>query len=202
MLKLTALFAFLLTAFALPALAEPVIGQAAPAFAATDSNGKTVNLADYKGKTVVLEWTNNECPFVVKHYGSNNMQALQKKATDDGVIWLSVISSAPGKQGHVDGAAANKLTADRKASPTAVLLDEKGEVGKAYGAKTTPHMFIVDKDGVLVYAGAIDSEPSPRESDIKTATNYVTQALDEIKAGKPVSVSSTKSYGCGVKYAE
>lgn len=195
---------FLLLAAALfltaPASAEPTIGQAAPDFTATDSNGTSHKLSDFKGKTVVLEWTNHECPFVVKHYGSGNMQSLQKAATAEGTVWLSVISSAAGKQGHVDGAKANELTKTRDAAPTAVLLDEKGEVGKLYGAKTTPHMFIVDKEGVLVYAGAIDSNPSPRESDIKDATNYVRQALDEIKAGKPVSVATTKSYGCGVKY--
>jgi len=183
-----------------PAYAEPAVGQPAPDFTATDSNGTSHKLSDFKGKTVVLEWTNNECPFVVKHYGSGNMQSLQKAATAEGTVWLSVISSAVGKQGHVDGAKANELTKTRDAAPTAVLLDEKGEVGKLYGAKTTPHMFIIDKEGVLVYAGAIDSNPSPRESDIKDATNYVRQALDEIKAGKPVSVASTKSYGCGVKY--
>lgn len=204
---LAAFFALLLAASpfglilaASPAMAEPIVGQPAPDFTATDSNGATHKLSEFKGKTVVLEWTNNECPFVMKHYSSGNMQATQKKAVDSGVIWLSVISSAPGKQGNVDGAKANELTTSRNASPTAVLLDTTGEVGKLYGAKTTPHMFVIDKDGKLVYAGAIDSIASPRESDIKEATNYVTQALDEIAAGKPVSVSSTKSYGCGVKY--
>jgi peroxiredoxin len=185
---------------AAPAEVGAVIGQPAPEFTALDSNGATQKLSDYKGKVVVLEWTNNECPFVVKHYNSGNMQATQKKAVDAGVVWLSVISSAPEKQGHVDGAKANELTKSRNASPTAVLLDGTGEVGKLYGAKTTPHMFVIDKEGKLVYAGAIDSISSPRESDVKEATNYVTQALDEIAAGKPVSVSSTKSYGCGVKY--
>lgn len=202
MKKIFALAAMLFTVFALPALAQPVIGQAAPAFTSTDSNGKSVSLADFKDKTVVLEWTNDGCPFVQKHYNSNNMQALQKRATDDGIIWLSVISSAPGKQGHVTSEQANELTASRKAAPTAVLLDETGEVGKLYGAKTTPHMFIIDAEGNLVYEGAIDNKPSPRESDIKDATNYVQQALDEIKAGKPVSVSTSKAYGCGVKYAD
>lgn len=202
MKKIIALAALLLSVLAVPALAQPVIGQEAPAFSATDSNGKTVNLADFKGKVVVLEWTNDGCPFVQKHYNANNMQALQKRAAEDGAVWLSIISSASGKQGHVTGEQANELTKSRNAAPTAVLLDETGEVGKLYGAKTTPHMFIVDAEGKLVYEGAIDNKPSPRESDIKDATNYVQQALDEIKAGKPVSVSTSKAYGCGVKYAD
>jgi peroxiredoxin len=195
-LPLIALLAFA----AAPALAAPTIGEPAPAFTATDSNGKTVKLEDQKGKLVVLEWTNDGCPFVQKHYNSGNMQKLQKQAAADGVVWYSVISSAPGKQGNVDGAAANKLTTDRGAAPAAVLLDSTGEIGKLYDASTTPHMFVIDKEGKLAYAGAIDSIPSPRESDIAEATNYVQQALDELTAGKPVSVATTKSYGCGIKY--
>jgi peroxiredoxin len=195
-LPLIALLAFAVA----PALAAPTIGEPAPAFTATDSNGKTVKLEDQKGKLVVLEWTNDGCPFVQKHYNSGNMQKLQKQAAADGVVWYSVISSAPGKQGNVDGAAANKLTTDRGAAPAAVLLDSTGEIGKLYDASTTPHMFVIDKEGKLAYAGAIDSIPSPRESDIAEATNYVQQALDELTAGKPVSVATTKSYGCGIKY--
>jgi len=187
-----------------PALAAegPVIGQPAPAFTATDSNGKTVSLADQKGKTVVLEWTNDGCPFVQKHYESGNMQSLQKAAAADGVVWFSVISSAAGKQGHVDGEGANKLTADRNAAPTAVLLDESGVVGKAYGAKTTPHMFIIDKDGILAYRGAIDSIPSPDKADVEKAEKYVANALADLKAGRPVATADTQAYGCGVKYKD
>lgn len=198
-LKAAFVLAFVLFASA-PAMAEAVVGQPAPEFTTIDSNGMPVKLSDYRGRVVVLEWTNNECPFVMKHYNAGNMQATQKKAVDGGAAWLSVISSAPGNHGYVDGAKANELTASRKALPTAVLLDSSGEVGKLYGAKTTPHMFVIDKEGKLVYAGAIDSIASPRESDIREATNYVAQALEEIAAGKPVSVSNTKPYGCGVKY--
>jgi peroxiredoxin len=175
------------------------VGEPAPAFSVADSNGKTVSLADYKGKYVVLEWTNHECPFVKKHY-SGNMQAQQKEFTGKGVVWLSVISSAPGKQGHVDGAKANELSKSRNAAPTAVLLDEKGEVGRLYGAKTTPHMFIVDPEGKLIYAGGIDSIDTADEEDLPKATQYVRVALNEAMAGKPVSQAKTKNYGCSVKY--
>jgi len=175
------------------------VGEPAPAFSVADSNGKTVSLADYKGKYVVLEWTNHECPFVKKHY-SGNMQAQQKEFTGKGVVWLSVISSAPAKQGHVDGAKANELSKSRNAAPTAVLLDEKGEVGRLYGAKTTPHMFIVDPEGKLIYAGGIDSIDTADEEDLPKATQYVRVALNEAMAGKPVSQAKTKNYGCSVKY--
>lgn len=199
-----ALIALVLIAF--PAAAEeaagPVVGQPAPAFTATDSNGGKVSLADYKGKTVVLEWSNNECPFVRKHYESNNMQGLQKQATQDGVVWLTVLSSAPGKQGHVDGAAANKLSAERGASPTAVLMDPSGDIGRLYQAKTTPHMFVINAEGVLVYVGAIDSKASTDKADIAQSTNYVMAALTALKDGKPVEPAVTTAYGCGVKYAE
>jgi peroxiredoxin len=179
--------------------AAPKIGEPAPLFSATDSAGKNVALADFKGKFVVLEWTNNECPFVRKHY-SGNMQAQQKEFTAKGVVWLSVISSAPGKQGHVDGAQANELTKSRGAAPTAVLLDEKGEVGHLYGAKTTPHMFIVDPAGKLIYAGGIDSIASADVEDIPKATQHVRVALNEALSGKPVSQALTPQYGCSVKY--
>ncbi len=175
-------------------------GKAAPAFTAIDANGKSVKLADYKGKTVVLEWTNHECPYVKKHYGSGNMQKLQKEATADGVVWLSVVSSAPGTQGYVDGPKANAVTKERGASPTAVLLDPKGDLGHLYDAKTTPGMYIVDKTGTLVYQGAIDDKPTSNAADIAVAKNYVRTALTEIKAGKPVTTAATKSYGCTVKY--
>lgn len=177
------------------------VGAPAPTFTATDSNGKAVSLAEFKGKTVVLEWTNHDCPFVRKHYSSNNMQALQKKWTAQGVVWLSLISSAEGEQGFVTPEQANKLTTDRGASPTAVLLDPKGEVGRAYGAQTTPHMFIIKSDGTLAYMGGIDDKPTTRTADLKDARNYVDSALAEIAAGKPVSVTASRPYGCSVKYS-
>lgn len=182
------------------AAAGPSIGQPAPAFSAVDSNGKTVSLADFKGRPVVLEWSNDGCPFVKKHYGSGNMQALQKTYTAKNVVWLTVISSAPGQQGHVDGAAANKLSADRGAAPSAVLLDESGAVGRLYDAKTTPHLFVVDARGVLAYAGGIDSIPTADAADIAKATPYLKLAVDEVLAGKPVMTPATKPYGCSVKY--
>ncbi|MFC0679794.1 thioredoxin family protein [Lysobacter korlensis] len=177
------------------------VGQPAPAFQLVDSTGKKHALADYAGKTVVLEWTNHECPFVKKHYGSGNMQKQQRDATADGVVWLSINSSAPGKQGNVDGAAAEKVRKDARAVQTAYLLDPTGDTGRAYGAKTTPHMYVIDPKGVLRYAGGIDSIPSPDTADIAKATQYVPQALAELAAGKPVSVSVTRPYGCSVKYA-
>ena len=176
------------------------IGQPAPDFSGVDSNGKTHSLSQYKGKTVVLEWTNHDCPYVRKHYDSNKMQNLQKSATDNGEVWLSIISSAPGKQGHVSGTAANDLTASRNAAPTAVILDEKGEIGRMYAAKTTPHMYIVDKQGTLAYMGGIDSIPSKDADDIEKATNYISTALNEIAGNKPVSQAITRPYGCSVKY--
>ena len=142
-----------------------------------DSKGNTVSLSDLRGKTVVLEWTNNECPYVVKHYGSGNMQKLQTEASKDGVVWLSVISSAPGKQGHVSGAEADALTRSRKAAPAHVLLDEKGEIGKQYAARTTPHMFVINPEGTLVYMGGIDNRPTADKADIEGATNYVRPCL-------------------------
>jgi hypothetical protein len=165
-----------------------------------DSTGKTVKLSDYLGKTVVLEWTNHECPFVRKFYDGGTMQALQQNAAKNGIVWLSVISSAPGKQGHVTPAQANEITASRKAAPAAVLLDESGALGRLYDARTTPNMFIINKKGTLVYAGAIDSNPSSDPKDIPAATNYVTQALGEMAEGKAISVATTKPYGCSVKY--
>lgn len=177
------------------------IGAPAPAFSLTDSNGKTVSLADFKGKTVVLEWSNHECPYVRKHYGGNNMQALQKKWTGQGVVWLTLISSAPGTEGYVSGEEANQLTVDRGASPTAVLFDPKGQVGRAYGAQTTPHMYVITGNGVLAYMGGIDDKPTSRLADLKTARNFVDAALAEIAAGKPVSVTTSRPYGCSVKYS-
>ncbi len=180
---------------------EAVVGQPAPAFTATDSNGKVVSLADFAGKSVVLEWSNDGCPFVKKHYGSGNMQALQKTYTGKGVVWLTVLSSAPGRQGHVDGPTADKLSVSRGAVPTHVLLDPQGALGHRYGAKTTPQLFVVDAKGTLVYAGGIDSIASADADDIPRAEPYLKEALDEVLAGKPVSKPTTRSYGCSVKYA-
>jgi peroxiredoxin len=183
------------------AAAQAVVGEPAPAFTATDSNGKPESLADFKGKWVVLEWTNNECPFVKKHYGSGNMQKLQKLFTGKGVTWLSVVSSAPGQQGFVDGAKANALTRERGAAPSAVLLDPQGTLGRLYGAKTTPHMYVIDPQGKLVYNGAIDDKPTTDQADIGGAKNYVSSALEQAMAGKAVAVASSAPYGCAVKYA-
>lgn len=180
----------------------PAIGSKVPDFSLVDTNGKTHTLADYKGRTVVLEWTNFGCPFVVKHYDSMNMQSLQKKYTDKGIVWLSISSSAKGKEGSMTSAEWNKEIATQKAASLAFLLDENGKVGKAYDAKTTPHMFIIDGTGALAYKGAIDNKPSYKQSDVKGAKNYVSAALDEILAGKKVSLSSTEPYGCSVKYAK
>ena len=190
----------LLAAISLTTHAAVNVGQPAPDFTGADSNGKQHSLSQYKGKTVVLEWTNHDCPYVKKHYNSGNMQALQKDATANGIVWLSIISSRPGKQGHVSGKQANELTASRNASPTAVILDESSEIGLLYGAKTTPHMYIVDKSGQLVYMGGIDNTPSKDEDDIPKSKNYVRTALDEMAAGQAIKESITRPYGCSVKY--
>jgi len=182
------------------ATAAPKIGEPAPDFTLQGADGKSYALSAFKGKYVVLEWTNHECPFVRKHYDSGNMQSHQKELTGKGAVWLSVISSAPGEQGHVDAAKAAELTSSRKAAPTAVLLDPSGDVGRKYAAKTTPHMYIVAPDGKLIYMGGIDSIPSADKGDIAEATPYVKVALSEAMAGKPVSNASTKPYGCSVKY--
>ena len=198
----------ILTAFtvlamaAAPASAAPAVGQAAPNFKAADVNGKAVSLSDFRGKTVVLEWNNPGCPFVQTHYGSGNMQKAQAAAARDGVVWLTVNSGAPGKQGHMDGAEAKAFVAKAGAKPTAYLLDPRGVVGKLYDAKTTPHMYIVNPAGKLVYAGGIDDKPSPRPADINGARNHVLAAISELKAGKAVSVASTRPYGCAVKYSD
>jgi len=182
------------------ARAQATVGQPAPAFSAPDQTGSTRSLDAYKGKWVVLEWVNHECPFVKKHYGSGNMQKTQAAAEAKGAVWLSVNSSAPGKQGAMDGKLATSLTSEKHAKPTAVLLDPQGAVGRAYGAKTTPHMFVIDPKGTIVYAGAIDDKPSTDPADVPAAKNFVLAALDEAMAGKPVSVASTQPYGCSVKY--
>jgi len=176
------------------------VGEKAPVFTAATADGKSVSLADFAGKTVVLEWHNKECPFVVKHYESGNMQALQKELTEKDVVWLTINSSAEGKQGHESAEAALKTAADAAAAPTHILLDTDGAVGKAYDAKTTPHMFVIDKEGTLVYAGAIDDRASFKQEDIPGAKNYVREAVAALAEGKPVETSSTKPYGCSVKY--
>lgn len=182
------------------ALAAAKVGDQAPSFSLTDSAGKTHSLSDYAGKTVVLEWTNPECPFVQKHYGAGNMQKQQGAATTHGVVWLSVNTSAPGDPGHVDGAGAEKIRQDWNNRQTAYLLDADTTVGRAYGAKTTPHMYVIDGDGKLRYNGAIDSIPSADQADIPKATQYVEVALAELAAGKPVTTSTSVPYGCSVKY--
>src|SRR5689334_18979348 len=178
------------------------VGDAAPAFTATDSHGQKHNLADYKGKVVVLEWHNQGCPYTQKHYASGNMQKLQKEWTAKGVVWLTVISSAPGKQGFVTPAQENDYLKSQNAAPTAVLMDPAGTLGHLYDAKTTPHMFIIDPQGTLIYQGAIDDRPSTDQADIAGAKNYVNAALTEAMSGKPVTEAATRPYGCSVKYGK
>lgn len=202
-MRLLSAAATLLVAAALTgpvASAAPQVGASAPAFTATDSNGKTHSLSDFAGKTVILEWTNHGCPYVQKHYETGNMQALQKDATEDGIVWLTVISSAPGTQGHVSPERANELTETRGATPTAVLLDPEGAVGKAYGARTTPHMYIINPEGTLMYMGAIDDRPTTRHSSVEGATNYVREALAAMESGEAIAEPVTRAYGCSVKY--
>lgn len=195
--------AFLSTlGLALPAADRPEVGQPAPNFTLSDSNGASRSLADFRGKVVVLEWVNHGCPFVAKHYGAGNMQATQRAALADGAVWLSICSSAPGKQGHLAPAEWNATTAAKGAAPTAVLIDDAGTVGHLYHATNTPQLFIVDTDGVLVYAGAIDSIPSTKPEDVPAARNYVLAALADLKAGRAVAIPVTKPYGCSVKYAD
>ncbi|MGB5564186.1 MAG: redoxin domain-containing protein [Sedimenticolaceae bacterium] len=190
----------LLFAMATTAGAALKIGEPAPGFTGMDTSGKSHALSDFRGKPVVLEWTNHDCPYVRKHYSSGNMQQQQQAATGQGAVWLSIISSAPDKQGHVTPAQADALTAERNAAPSAVILDEKGEIGRLYGAKTTPHMYIIDADGKLAYMGGIDSIPSTNPADIAKATQYVPAALAQVMQGEPVTPSVTRPYGCSVKY--
>jgi len=185
---------------ALMAAAAPKAGDSAPDFTSTDSSGKTHKLSDFKGKFVVLEWTNSNCPFTKKHYASGNMQNLQKQWTSKGVVWLTVLSSAPGKEGYKTADEENAYVRDKGAAPTAVLMDPSGNLGHLYGAKTTPHMFIIDPTGKLVYNGAIDDRPTTDRDDINGAKNYVAAALSEAMSGKPVSTANTEAYGCSVKY--
>ncbi len=182
--------------------ASPEIGGPAPAFSLPSATGKTVNLSDYKGKYVVLEWTNQGCPFVKKHYGSGNMQATQKWAADKGVVWLTIISSAPGEQGYLTGPEGVQLLKEKKMASTALLVDADGKVGHLYGAKTTPHMFIINPKGELIYQGGMDNKPTTNLDDVPVATNYVKQALEEAMNGKAVSNPSTRPYGCSIKYKD
>ncbi|HKA63371.1 MAG TPA: thioredoxin family protein [Methylomirabilota bacterium] len=177
------------------------VGEPAPAFTTASTAGSPVSLGSYQGKVVVLEWTNHECPYVRKHYETGNMQALQRETTGQGIVWLTIISSAKGEQGYVTPTQADELTTSRKAAPTLVLLDEKGVVGRMYGATNTPHMYVVDKTGLLVYAGAIDDRPTTRKADVQGASNYVKAALDSVAAGQPVKTPVTRAYGCTVKYS-
>ena len=184
-------------------LQNPNVDEQAPSFSGINSYGKQINLSDFKGQPVILEWTNHECPYVAKHYSENNMQDLQKRAQDEGFIWLSIISSTPGDQGHVDKATANALTKSRNAYPAHILLDESGEIGMKYGAKTTPHMYMIDSSGVLKYKGAIDDVGRGMKffsASLKDAVNYVATQLDDVKNNKSLSISSTVAYGCSVKY--
>ena len=183
------------------AASAAAVGQAAPDFSAVDTSGKTHRLSDYKGKLVVLEWTNPGCPFVRKHY-SGNMQGLQKEFTGKGVVWLAVNSTEAGSGDYLAPARLAGWIAEKQGQPSATLMDESGQLGQLYGAKTTPHMYIISPQGQLVYAGGIDSIPSARVDDIKTATNYVRQGLTEALGGKPLSVASSRAYGCSVKYKD
>ncbi len=187
---------------ALPGLAQAAVavGQSAPDFTLQDTTGKTVRLSDFKGKLVVLEWTNPGCPFVRKHYDSGNMPATQKSAREQGVVWLSINSTEKASSDYLAPPKLAAWLAERKAQPTAVLMDEEGTTGHAYGARTTPHLYIVSPQGVLVYAGGIDSIPSARPADIDKATNYVKAALADIGAGRPVAAAATQPYGCSIKY--
>ena len=199
-MKLRHLLLIVLASLAMPAFAKVTIGEGAPDFTLTDSNGKSHTLSEYKGKFVVLEWNNPECPFVRKHYGAGNMQKQQADAIAAGAIWLTINSGAAGKQGHLDAAGANAFVAQVGGKQTAYLLDPDGKVGHLYGAKTTPHMFVIDVTGVLRYMGGIDSIPSTDKEDIAKATQYVPQVLTEIAAGKAVTTSTSEPYGCSVKY--
>lgn len=181
---------------------EAVIGQPAPDFTLTDTMGQAHTLAAHKGKFVVLEWSNYDCPFVKKHYGSGNMQRLQKTYTEKGVVWLTINSSAAGKQGNYPPEKWNEMIKEKGSAATAVLLDPDGKVGKTFGAKTTPSMFVINPEGVLIYKGAIDDKPSFKPETLEGAKNYVEAALDAAMAGKPVETPSTQSYGCSVKYAD
>lgn len=199
---------FRLTAFAAAlsasasVLAAAAVGQPAPAFSAVDTSGKTVSLADFKGRTVVLEWVNPGCPYVKKHYDSANMPATQKTTVAQGAVWLAINSTHTGASDYMAPAALAGWMTDKGGAPTATLMDADGKVGRAYGARTTPHMYVIDPKGTLAYVGAIDSKPTANPADIKTATNYVNQAVAEVVAGRKVSQPVTQAYGCSVKYSD
>ena len=194
------LLALTLTIFTLPALAV-VPGATAPDFKGTDSTGAQHSLSEYRGKFVVLEWANQGCPYDQKHYLSGSIESQQKEWTAKGVIWLSVISSAPGEQGHVTASEENAYLKKMNAAPTAALLDPDGTIGRLYGAKTTPHIFVIDPTGKLIYQGAIDDKPTTEQEDLKGARNYLNETLTAAIAGKPIQVATTRPYGCSVKYA-
>src|SRR6184192_2823725 len=198
--KLTLTIVASLVTTALYAFDPPPVGTAAPDFSLTDAKGETYSPSQYKGKYVVLEWFNPECPFVKKHYGSSNMQKLQEEYTGKGVAWLTIDSNAPGTEGNLSPEQAEKVTSAWKTQQTALLLDPDGKVGRAYGAKNTPNMVIINPDGKIAYEGAIDSKATPNPADIPSSTNYVKAALDQSLAGKSVSTPQTKPYGCSVKY--
>src|SRR5438067_7413323 len=189
-----------LVTIALYGAESPAVGSAAPEFSVPDANGKTHSLSEYKGKYVVLEWFNPECPFVKKHYGSDNMQKLQQEYTGKGVVWLTIDSNAPGTEGNLTAEQAQKVMNSWKTHQTALLLDPESKVARSYGAKNTPNMVVINPDGKIVYEGAIDSKATPNPADIPSSTNHVKAARDESLAGKPVSNAQTKPYGCSVKY--
>jgi len=189
-----------LVATSLFAAASPPVGAAAPNFSLADASGKTHSLSEYKGKYVVLEWFNPDCPFVKKHYGSGNMQKLQGEYTGKGVVWLTIDSNAPGSEGNLSPEQAQKVMKDWNTKQTALLLDPEGKAGRTYNARNTPHMFVINPEGKVIYEGAIDSKASPNPADIPSSTNYVRVALDESMSGKPVSNANTRPYGCSVKY--
>ena len=200
MLRRAFLATALLAAAPLPAPAQPLPGQPAPAFTLTDLDGRKVSLADLKGKYVVLEWTNPGCPFVQKHYDSGNMQSLQKRFTGEGVQWIVINSTSPAHSDYLKPAEQKAWLARQGAAASVAALDADGKVGRAYAAKVTPHMYVIDPGGALVYAGAIDDKRSANVADVKTASNYVVRAFAELRAGKPVSAAATQAYGCTIKY--
>jgi peroxiredoxin len=202
MIMVAAAGAALTIAAPVNAAGGPEVGKVAPDFVGVDSYGKKIKLSDLRGKIVVLEWTNHLCPYTVKHYTTANMQKLQKFAREKGVVWLTIISSAPGTQGHVSPSEANGLTKSRDAAPSNVILDPSGVIGRKYNAKTTPEMFVIKKDGTIAYMGAIDNKPTWRPSSVKEAKNYVKPALEAVLAGKPVLNKATTPYGCSVKYRD
>jgi len=201
-LLISAVVSALAVTLALPIARAARVGERAPDFTATDTKGKTQKLSDYQGKFVVLEWTNRGCPYTQKHYNSGNMQRLQREWTAKGVVWLTVLSSAPGKQGYLTAPEENAYLKQVNAAPTAVLLDPTGALGHLYDAKTTPHIFVINPQGTLIYNGAIDDKPTTDLADVNTAKNYLSAALEQAMSGKPVAVATSRPYGCSVKYAE